>query len=213
MGSTRLPGKVLKEVLGRPLLAYMIERVKQAKKVDEIIVATTHLAQDQPIIDLCNELNIPTFRGENQDVLSRFLEVADRHDLNVVIRLTADCPLIDPQVIDAAISLFEEGGVDYVTNALERTYPKGMDVEVFSREALEIMKEKAKDPYEKEHVTPYLYQGKEIFRHRHLKREEDRSSLRLTVDTLDDFTFVKHIIETLYPVKPSFTLEDILSIC
>jgi spore coat polysaccharide biosynthesis protein SpsF len=205
MSSTRLPGKVLKEVEGKPLLLWMLERVKGAKRVDEIVVATSTNPEDDSIVAAVQ--GVALFRGSLDDVLSRFQGAAEVTEADVVIRLTADCPLIDPRVIDEAIALYETGKYEYVTNGLERTYPKGMDVEVFSRKCLDEMGEKADDPYEREHVTPYLYQGKRKTKIGHLKQKEDDSDLRVTVDTPEDFIVVKSVIESL----GSPGLEEIVS--
>jgi len=190
MSSTRLPGKVLKKVKGKSLITRMIERVQLAEKVDGIVVATSEKPEDDAIV--AEVEGVLVFRGSLDDVLSRFQGAAEGAD--VVIRLTADCPLIDPKVIDQAIGMYESGHYEYVTNALERTYPKGMDVEVFSKKLLDEIAEKADDPYEREHVTPYLYQGKRETRIGHLKQKQNDSDLRITVDTPEDFALVKKLI-------------------
>jgi spore coat polysaccharide biosynthesis protein SpsF len=209
MGSTRLPRKVLKEVLGKSLLEYQIERVKRAKMIDEIIIATTIKEEDNPIVKLCEKLSIPYYRGSEDDVLSRYFEAAKEYKVDVIVRLTSDCPVIDSEVIDKAIRVFLTGEHDYVSNSIERTYPRGMDTEVFSYQGLEEIHQKATKPHEREHVTPYFYQHSEKFNLKNVFHSEDLSKYRLTVDTKEDLELIQCIIQDLYPNKHNFTLKDI----
>lgn len=213
MTSTRLPGKVLKEVLGKPLLAYQIERLKKTKKADAVIVATTVNTTDEPIVELCGRLNIACFRGSEEDVLSRYYHAACEAQADIVVRVTSDCPLIDPVVVDEVIDAFTAcWECNYASNTLVRTYPRGMDTEVFSFVALEqAFKEAAAKP-EREHVTPYIYNHPEIFRIKNVLYRQDESRHRWTVDTADDFTLIEKIINELYPNKPGFALEDVLAL-
>ena len=160
MTSTRLPGKVLKTVLGKPLLEYQIERLRRVKLADEIVIATTTNNADQPIIDLCDRLSIPYYRGSEDDVLARYHSAAIFHQADTVVRVTSDCPVIDPQVIDRVIYTYidEHPKYDYVSNCLERTYPRGMDTEIFSFNALEQAFQQAITQPDREHVTPFIYQ-------------------------------------------------------
>lgn len=214
MTSTRLPGKVLKEVMGKPLLEYQIERLKKVKQADDLVIATTINESDQPIIELCKKLNINYYRGSEEDVLSRYYEAAKQYQADVIVRVTSDCPLIDPAVVDEVINNFRKstGKYDYVSNTLERTYPRGMDTEVFSIEALKEAYDKAVLTPEREHVTLYIYSHPEKFRLFSVKYKKDESSHRWTVDTEEDFILIKAILEELYPQKPDFTMEDCLEL-
>jgi spore coat polysaccharide biosynthesis protein SpsF len=214
MGSTRLPGKVLKKVFGKTLLEYQIERVKRAKTIDEIIIATTTKENDRPIVQLCQQLSIPYYRGSEEDVLSRYYEAATEFGVDVVVRLTSDCPIIDPNVIDKVVTHYLENRdqYDYVSNTLTRTYPRGLDTEVMSYEVLKRAHEEAKELTYREHVTAYIYHHPDQFRLCNVSNEKDESKHRWTVDTEEDFLLIKNILETLYPINPLFTLEDIIQI-
>lgn len=211
MDSTRLPGKVLKEVLSRPLLSYQIERMKQSKLIDEVIIATTP-NNNQKIIELCEKEGVNYFIGSEQDVLARYYNTAKKYAADIVVRMTSDCPLIDPVIVDKVITMYRSGQYDYVSNTIERTFPRGMDVEVFSIEVLERAFNKAEIEYEREHVTPYLYMNPNRFSIGQLTQQDNTSEIRLTVDTPEDFTVIRHIIEALYPAQPQFKLNDILAI-
>ncbi|KAB8135351.1 NTP transferase domain-containing protein [Gracilibacillus oryzae] len=211
MGSTRLPGKVLRQVLGKPLLSYQLERIRQAEKVDEIIVATTTEEIDDEIVHFCQSENILCFRGSEQDVLSRYYEASKLTDANVIVRLTSDCPLIDPEVIDKVIGAYTESS-DYVSNVMQRTYPRGMDVEVFSKELLGKIHQYAKTESDREHVTTYVRDQPDLFQVVDVLHDINYSKLRLTIDTAEDFQLVKNIMEALNQVKPQFRLDDIISV-
>jgi spore coat polysaccharide biosynthesis protein SpsF len=214
MGSTRLPGKVLKKVLGKTLLEYQIERVKRAKTIDEIIIATTKKESDDPIVQLCQQLSIPYYRGSEEDVLSRYYKAATEFNVDVIVRLISDCPIIDPNVIDKVIGYYLENRdqYDYVSNTLMRTYPRGLDTEVMSYEVLKRAHEEAKELVYREHVTAYIYNHPNHFNLCNVLNEKDDSKHRWTVDTEEDFLLIKNILETLYPLNPLFTLEDVIQI-
>ena len=213
MGSTRLPGKVLKNVLNKSLLEYEIERIKRASFIDEIVIATTGNEEDDAIINKCHELSVPYFRGAEEDVLSRYYHAAVDFHADAVVRLTADCPLIDPNVIDKMITTYlTNRKLDYVSNTIERTYPRGMDVEVISKESLFKLHEKALEKSDREHVTSYILKHLNDFRVENVKYKHDFHQLRLTVDTMEDFNLIKRLIEHLYPKNNAFTLEDILDL-
>ncbi|MCQ5366113.1 glycosyltransferase family protein [Anoxybacillus salavatliensis] len=214
MGSTRLPGKVLKKVLDKTLLEYQIERVKRAKTIDEIIIATTTKESDDPIVHLCQQLSIPYYRGSEEDVLSRYYEAATTFGVDVIVRLTSDCPIIDPNVIDKVVEQYLDNRdrYDYVSNTLTRTYPRGMDTEVVSYEVLKRAHEEARELTYREHVTAYIYHHPDQFRLCNVSNEKDESKHRWTVDTEEDFLLIKNILETLYPLNPLFTLEDVIQI-
>lgn len=195
MGSTRLPGKVLKKIRGAPLLAYQIERVLRARHLDKIVVATTRKREDSQILRLCKSRGIDCFRGADADVLDRFVQCAGKYaSFKVLARLTGDCPLIDPKVIDRVVDFYRRRSLDYVTNTLPPTFPDGMDVEVFSRKALMQAGREAKLNSEREHVTLYLRNRKKFSRG-NLRAKRDFSHIRLTVDDPEDFEVIKFLIE------------------
>jgi spore coat polysaccharide biosynthesis protein SpsF len=214
MTSTRLPKKVLKEVLGKPLLEYQIERLRRVKLADEIVVATTINETDQPIIDLCDRLFIPTYRGSEEDVLSRYYGVAIAYQADIIVRVTSDCPIIDPKVIDQVIQYYLDAypKYDYVSNCLERSYPRGMDTEVFSFYTLAQAFHQATASPDREHVTPFIYRRTDVYQLGQMNYFENHSNHRWTVDTPEDFELIRKIIEALYPYKPKFSLEDCLEL-
>lgn len=210
MTSTRLPGKIMKKILDKTLLEYQLERVSRSRLIDEIVVATTVNKTDDVIVDLCKNLNYSFYRGSEDNVLSRYYEAAKHSKANVIVRLTSDCPLIDPDMIDQVIETFiqKQGNIDYVSNTLVRSYPRGMDTEVFSESALYKAYTNAKDISAKEHVTSYIYSNPKEFKLANLECVPDLSAHRWTVDTEEDFELIKRIIENLYPVKEEFTFQD-----
>ncbi|WP_150271182.1 cytidylyltransferase domain-containing protein [Paenibacillus tepidiphilus] len=215
MLSTRLPGKIMKQVVNKPLLEYQINQLRRAKTIDQLVIATTTNAAEQPIIDLCTRLSVDYFRGPEEDVLSRYYEAACHYGAETVVRLTSDCPLLDPAVVDEAVSEFLSNpeAYDYVSNTLERTYPRGYDVEVFSMKVLEQAYKHAAQPAEREHVTPYLYQHPELFRLGQVKQVNDFSSYRITVDTKEDFELIARLITALSGKgTEQFTLDAVVSI-
>ncbi|MBN8235730.1 glycosyltransferase family protein [Halobacillus kuroshimensis] len=214
MGSTRLPGKVLKMAAGKPLLQYQIERVQRASCIDQLVVSTTVHSGDDAIEHLCSQLGTACFRGSEKDVLERFYLTASHYQADVVIRLTGDCPLMDPAVVDEVTALFlhHYPKYPYVSNTKIRTYPRGMDIEVFTFEALYHSHLIADDSYTREHVTAKMIRDTRPFKHNHLLYKRDESRHRWTVDTLEDFQLVAKILEHLYPQNPRFTLEDALAL-
>lgn len=212
MTSTRLPGKVLKEVLGKPLLAYQLERLRRVKLADEIVLATTTNQTDDVLASFAAKEEIRCYRGDEQDVLDRYYQAAILAEADVIIRVTSDCPLIEPAIIDEVIQVYyETPGVDYVSNALSRTYPRGLDVECFSFKVLEIAWKNANKAYEREHVTPYLYQ-QDVFIKKEVKAEADYSGYRWTVDTQEDYELVRLLLEELYRIQPYFSWREVLSV-
>ena len=214
MTSTRLPGKVLLPILDIPLLCYQIERLKRTKLSDELIIATTLNEGDMPIVRLCEREGVLYYRGSEQDVLARYYEAANRFKLDTVVRVTSDCPLIDPAVVDQGIEMYKEAQehYDYVSNALHRTYPRGMDVEVFSMKTLREAYAEGRMETDREHVTPFIYRHPERYKLGDLLYVRDESQHRWTVDTREDFQLVKRLLEEAYPGKPQFNLEDLLGI-
>lgn len=214
MGSTRLPGKVLKEVLGKPLLMYLIERLRRVEKADAVVIATTDLQEDDVIAALCAREQIQVVRGSSSDVLGRYASAAAASQADPIVRICADCALIDPAVIDEAITFYLAHLPQYawVGNFLERRYPRGYEVEVFSRQALDTAVEQAKELDEREHVTPYLYRHPELFGLAGVRGDQDLGHHRWVVDTADDFALISRILSSLYPNHPHFNTADIVSL-
>jgi len=212
LSSHRLPGKVLKLILGRPMLERQIERLRRARCIDRLVVATSAEAADDDIARLCGSLAMECFRGSLEDVLDRFYQAARYHQARTVVRLTGDCPLADPGIIDRLIGLHEAAGNDYTSNTLIRTYPDGLDAEVVEFDCLEAAWREAVLPSEREHVTPFIYHRPERFRLGNLRQDEDMSRLRWVVDEPQDFAFVSAIYEALYPDNPAFATGDVLAL-
>jgi spore coat polysaccharide biosynthesis protein SpsF len=210
MGSTRLPGKVLEDLSGKPLLWHVVERVRHATTLDDVLLATTDTAADDPVADFCARDGIRCFRGSEHDVLDRYYQAARSLGADVVVRVTADCPLIDPRVIDEAVRDFQAHPCAYDGNGLERTYPDGLDVEVFSFEALAQAWREADLASEREHVTPYIWKNPHLFPARQITQAEDLSALRWTVDEPEDLAFVRKVYEHLYQPGQIFLMEDVL---
>lgn len=214
MCSSRLPGKVLLKVLGKPLLEYQLERVNRSKFIDEIVVATTDQTIDDPIVTLCKNMEISYYRGSETDVLKRYYMAAIQTKADVVVRLTSDCPLIDPAQIDKVIESYFtcDHPLKYVSNTLIRTFPRGMDTEVFSFHALKEAYDKAELKVDREHVTRYMINNDGVFKLLNVSNDKDFSHHRWTVDTQADFLLIKKIIGALYQQSSEFTLEDIIQL-
>lgn len=214
MSSTRLPGKVLKEVLEKPLLEHHIDRLRQVQNAADVVVATTVNSSDDAVVNLCSKINCAVYRGSEEDVLGRYYETARTHDADAVIRVTADCPIIDPKVIERVVQFYIDhtAQYDYVSNTVTRTYPRGMDTEVFSYRALQEAYREAILPGEREHVTPFLYRRPLRYRIGNVTYHTDVSQHRWTVDTYEDFELVRKIIEALEPEDVRFSLEDVLAL-
>jgi spore coat polysaccharide biosynthesis protein SpsF len=213
MGSTRLPGKILKDLMGKTVLRHVIERVGQSKCIDEIVIATTTLQSDDMVVNEAVKCGVKYFRGSEEDVLARYYLAAKENEADIVVRITSDCPLIDPIVIDKVIVFFKEQKVyDIVSNASsnlrERTYPRGLDTEVFSFDALENAYKKANMQYQREHVTPYIYENSSLIYY--IKNKIDYSMHRWTLDTEEDFMLIKELYYHLYQNKHNFYLQDII---
>ncbi len=198
------------KVLGKTLLEHLVTRLRRAALADGICVATTDEKTDDPIVAECGRLYIPYFRGSENDVLDRYYQAAKFCNAQNIVRITSDCPLIDPQEIDKLIHFYNISECDYASTGLVRTYPRGMDAEIFSFNALEKAHCLARSPADREHVTVYIYQHPEVFRILGLQYESDQSQYRWTVDTQEDFSVVSKIIEKLYPIKNEFSLKDML---
>jgi spore coat polysaccharide biosynthesis protein SpsF len=210
--SRRLPGKVLRKIAGKPMLALQIDRVRRAQNIELLTVATSTEVEDDAIASLCDELNIECFRGSLNDVLDRVYTAAAARRPDYVVRLTGDCPLSDPTVIDAAIEMCINGGFDYVSNAHPPSYPDGLDVEVVRFSSLEIAWQEAKLASEREHVLPFVWNRAGRFKSGNLVSERDLSHLRWTVDEPADLEFVSAVYDALYHSNPEFTTADVLEL-
>lgn len=212
--SSRLPGKVLKPILGKPMLELMIERLKRARTLDGIVVATTDQEPDQPIEDLAKRVGVGCFRGSEDDVLARVLGAARAYEADVIVETTGDCPLHDPAIIDKVVADFRLGGADFVSNVLEYTTPRGTDVRVFTTDSLDEINRTSNDPADHEHVSLHFWEHPEKYRIRNVRWDlpAEVAKLRLTVDTPQDFELVRNVYEALYPKNPQFTLTDVLEL-
>ena len=193
MGSTRLPGKVLKDLGGETVLARVVKRTRRATLLDEGVVATSVLPADDVIVRECEALKVACFRGDEADVLDRYYRAARKFAADVVVRITADCPLIDAELIDATIRSRLDQNADYASNALVPTYPRGLDVEAFAADALARAWSAAKEEYQRIHVTPYLYQNPESFKVISVAGEVDHSKYRWTLDTTEDLELIRAV--------------------
>ena len=214
MNSERLPGKVLKKVLGKPLLKYEIERLKRVRSAGGVLVATGDDGSNDAIADFCRAEKVTFFRGPEEDVLSRFYGAAKEHSAETIVRVCADSPLVDPAVTEKTLRHFQKnpGRFDYVSNVLRRTYPRGLDCEVFSFKALEEAHREAREKSEREHVTPFIYNHPERYRLGGVENDTDESRYRWTVDTAEDFELIRAILTELYPLKPDFEMADVLKL-
>lgn len=210
MGSIRLPNKVMRPINNTPMIELMLTRLSQTKRVSQIVLATSVDAKNQPLAEHVHSLGYEVFRGSENDVLDRFYNAALYYKADAVIRITGDCPLIDPTLIDTIIAEYETSGVDYVTNTLPPTYPDGLDVEIFSFHALKLAAQTATQPNEREHVTPFI-RTSNIFRHRNVANTVDLSHLRWTVDELVDFAVIEQVFHHFYP-RTDFSWHEVLNL-
>ncbi|WP_252231541.1 glycosyltransferase family protein [Clostridium sp. ZBS15] len=213
VGSTRLPGKVLKEICGKTVLEHDVNRLKLVPNIDEIVIATTVESQDDKILYEANRLGVKYFRGSENDVLSRYYFAAKENNADIVIRVTSDCPCLDYKILKDMIDMYldKSNDIDYISNTIDRTYPRGYDVEIFSFDALEKVYNNAKKDYEREHVTPYLYDLNNKFRILSYKNSKDYSKYRVTLDTEEDLQVIKAIYEALFEENGYFLLEDVVN--
>ena len=210
--SSRLPGKVLMPILGKPMLALQIEREHRSRMIDRLIVATSEEDSDDPIQELCQTLGVQCHRGSLRDVLDRFYGAARQSPTPWIVRLTGDCPLADPEVIDSTIEFCIKNDYDYASNSLEPTFPDGLDVEVFKFSALETAWQEATLPSDREHVTPFIHKNRSRFRVGCYKNDRDLSDLRWTVDEPEDFELIRRVYEALYPENPEFGYREVLAL-
>lgn len=212
MSSTRMPGKVLAPLFGEPMIVRQLERLHRAETLDRIVVATSTDPSDDVLADTLAGKGETVRRGSLDDVLARYLMVADEFDPHLVVRITGDNPLIDPAVIDRALREHEASGADYSSTGLSGRFPSGLDTEVVDPAALRRVAELGADPYEREHVTPGVYRRPELFRLNAVSQDVDRSDARWTVDYPEDFAWVEQIYDRLYPADPAFGQEEIAAL-
>jgi spore coat polysaccharide biosynthesis protein SpsF len=220
MGSSRLPGKVIKPILGRPMLGYIVRRLRAAPAIDEVVAAVPDDAANEPLRRFCRHDGITVFEGSENDVLDRFYQTARFHRADTVIRITADCPLVDPEVIGRLIARYKSGGYDYFAvaagaDAMRLTsgrFPDGLDAECFSFSVLEQAWQEVTDPLDREHVTRFIWRQKDRFNCGQLYSDADYSHLRLTVDHLNDFALIEKIYEALYNEKRIFLFSDVVDL-
>lgn len=214
MGSSRLPGKTMKKILGKPTLELLLERLMRAKRVDQIVVATTVNQEDDVIEALCESLGVSVFRGSSEDVLDRVEKAAEQEKADIVVEITGDCILTDPEVVDSAMNLFLGSDYDYISNLMVQTYPQGVDVRVFWYGLLkEINEELAGDDADvREHVYLYFEEHPERYKIFNMRAPEEfhYPEWRLDLDYEEDFELLTIIFESLYPRNPEFTLTELI---
>ena len=212
MASSRLPGKVLEPILGKPMIVRQLERLARCSRLTDIVVATSTNPEDDHLAEVVSDAGWEVFRGPQEDVLGRFITVLDARPSPSIARLTADCPLTSPEVVDLVVAAFEAADVDYLSNTLEPTYPDGLDVEVVRTETLERIATTSTDPHEREHVTLGIYRRPYEFRIQSFTDPSgrDHSNLRWTVDNSDDLAFVRDVYAALLPTNPHFEYDDVL---
>lgn len=211
MNSTRLPGKVLKMVNGKTLLDYQLDSLKKSKLLNQVVVATTTELTDDAIVQLCIKREQAFFRGSESNVLERYYLAAKKYKADIVVRITSDCPLIDVEIVDNIIKQFIGNKADYASNTLERTYPRGMDTEVFSMKALEKAYNEASEQSELEHVTPYIYFHPQLFKLLSIENDINYSKYRWTVDTAKDFELIEKLILFLSSQHKEINLNNLLN--
>ncbi|MEN6325466.1 MAG: glycosyltransferase family protein [Syntrophomonas sp.] len=218
MSSTRLPGKVLRNILGKPMLGFIVERLGWVKEIGQIVIATSSDPSDQLVYQFCRENGIACYRGNLNDVLDRFYHTAKEYKADTVIRITGDCPCVDPQLVARLIDLFRSGNYNHAGIAtgagaifMENRFPNGLDAECFSFASLEKAWQEATEAADREHVTPYIWRNKDMFKCGSLKPEEDYSNIRLSVDHIEDFQLVSKIYENLYNQEKPFLMKDIIA--
>lgn len=211
MGSTRLPGKVLEDIEGETVLARVVSRLRRASLIGEVLVATTDRPADDAIVAESRRCSVAVSRGDENDVLDRYFRAAQLSKAEVVVRITSDCPLIDPEITDKTIRAFLDEAPDYASNALQRTYPRGLDTEVISMRALERAWRAASKAYEREHVTPYIYEHPDQFKILPVTGDADHSRHRWTLDTPEDLQFIRAVYARMKG-HDDFLWKDVLGV-
>ena len=214
MSSTRLPGKTLKMLHGKPMLQHMVERLKMVKQADVIVMATTDSPNDLPIVELAKKLGIGYYQGSEDDVLDRVLKAAQKYDLDVIVETCADCAVVDPVILDMEIKAFLENDVDYVGCHLKKTFPIGLDAKIFTTKTLEAVSRITNEPADRENVSLYIYEHPEKYKIMNIEAQgrQRRPDLRLVVDHQEDFDLMESLYGEFYDNKPNFTFDDILDL-
>ena len=215
MGSTRLPGKVMMDLCGSPVLEHVVKRLNESKLIDEIIIATSEDENNKPIIDFCMKNNVGCFVGSEDDVLDRYYQTAIENNVNdddIIIRITSDCPLIDSSVVDRVINEHISNENDYTANVLECTYPDGLDCEVFNFATLKDAWINSNLSSQREHVTLYIRDNSDKFKLANVKNDVDLSDLRWTLDEKEDFIFIEEVYKNLYDDNPFFDMDDVMQL-
>ncbi|MBW8010250.1 MAG: NTP transferase domain-containing protein [Chloroflexi bacterium] len=215
MASSRLPGKILEDLGGRPVLGWVVERARRAQRIDEVVVATTSDPSDDPVVEFCKTNGYQYYRGSMNDVLERYYQAAKEFNADVIVRLTADCPLIDSAMIDHTVETFlsTHPPLDFAANRLpmERTVPVGLDIEVCTFSALETAWQQADQPHQREHVMPYFYEHAERFNILHIKNDPDYGHLRWTVDTPEDLMLLRKLV-SFFEGRDDFSWQEVLDL-
>ena len=209
--SERLPNKVLKEIEDTPMICHIINRIKRSRNVEQIILATTDKDSDKILLDIAEKFKIIGFAGDDDDVLERFFNAATSFSADPIVRITGDCPLVDPELLDIMIQIFLENKYDYISNTIERTFPDGLDIEIFSFDALKKAHQQAKWSSEREHVTPFIVKNQDLFRVYNYRNKQDLSNLRWCVDEEDDLLMVKQIFHEMI-TEQFFSTADIIDL-
>lgn len=212
--SSRLPGKVLKPIVGRPMILHQLERVSRCHTIEQVVLATSDHSSDDNLAQVVQDAGYTVFRGDLSDVLLRFTICSQAYPANTVVRLTGDCPLSDPALIDEVVQAFHSQGWDYLSNSSDEqalTVPDGCDVEVFHRQLLEQAAQKASLPSEREHVTPWMRRPELAIKAGHYRHRQPRPFFRLTVDDPQDFALVSQVFEALHPHNPHFDLQAVIT--
>lgn len=214
MGSSRLPGKTMMEIMGVPSIQLVIDRLRRAKRINDIILATTTNSEDDTIEQFCHDYRVVCFRGPSEDVLGRVFHAAQKYETEVIVEVTGDCPLLDPWLIDDCIDLFLESDYDYLSNFIEQSYPPGIDVQIFTFAVLEQLHSVAKDQKYREHVTLYILKNPTLFRMRNVFAPPELyyPDWHLELDEHADYKLIKTIYENIYNKYPAFTTIDIINL-
>jgi len=209
MGSSRLPGKVSMDLGGETVLGRVVRRLQRSRHISKIVVATTTVPADEVIVAECDRLEVLCFRGSEHDVLDRYYQAARANAADAVVRITSDCPLIDPELVDETVEVFGDKHADYASNVFPRTYPRGLDTEVFSFDALDRAWREAREAHQREHVTPYLYEHPQIFKLASLSGAADYSRYRWTLDTREDLELLRAIYSR-FDGRDDFSWKEVL---
>ncbi|MGO4374511.1 NTP transferase domain-containing protein [Paenibacillus sp. MCAF20] len=212
LGSTRLPSKVLMPLMDKTVLEHVVDRLRKVPLIDEVVIATTIKPSDDAIITEAERIEAAWYRGSEENVLSRYYEAAKQYNADIVIRITSDCPVIDPEVTNETIRFFMDRKVDYASNTIERTFPRGLDTEVFTMEGLELAYQEAHSADHFEHVTPYFYQNPSRFKLAYYTGDADYSHYRWTLDTEEDYRHLTEIYNHLYTAGDTFHWSEAIKL-